>query len=79
MNTKGVEIGQEFIDKLLEVDSFENLKALVKETGIDITDEELAQYFDVENQVLKLTEEELEQIAAGCNNGIPVHDWQSKR
>lgn len=76
MNTKGVEIGQEFIDKLLEVDSFENLKALVKETGIDITDEELAQYFDVENQVLKLTEEELEQIAAGCGtNSCNKEDW----
>lgn len=66
MEIKGVKIGQELIDKLLNVKSLDELKALAKEAGLDLTDEELAQYFDVENQVLKLPEEELEQVAGGC-------------
>lgn len=76
MEIKGVKIGQELIDKLLNVKSLDELKALAKEAGLDLTDEELAQYFDVENQVLKLTEEELEQIAAGCGtNSCNKEDW----
>lgn len=52
-------------EKLGDVESFEELKVLAKETGINISDEELKKYFDEETMSLKLGEDDLEKVAGG--------------
>ena len=55
----------ELMEKLGNVQSFEDLKALAKEVGIEISDEELKQYFDEETMALKLGTDDLERVAGG--------------
>ena len=55
----------ELMEKLGNVQSFEELKALAKEVGIEISDEELKQYFDEETMALKLGSDDLEKVAGG--------------
>ena len=63
----------ELMEKLGNVESFEELKALAKETGVEISDEELKQYFDEETMALKLGSEDLEKVAGGkyCFLDVP--------
>lgn len=65
MDLGKIKVTPEFMEKLDEVESFEDLKKLAQESGIVVTDEELAQYFDEENQVIKLVDDDLEKVAGG--------------
>ena len=60
-----LKITPELMEKLGNVQSFEELKALAKEAGIEISDEELKQYFDEETMAMKLGSEDLEKVAGG--------------
>lgn len=65
MMAKNIKITPELLEKLGDVESFEELKVLAKETGINISDEELKKYFDEETMSLKLGEDDLEKVAGG--------------
>ena len=69
MDLGKVKVTPEFMEKLDEVESFEDLKKLAQESGIVVTDEELAQYFDEENKVVKLASDDLEKVAGGKGCG----------
>lgn len=65
MEIKGVELTEEMLEKLDTIESFEELKALAKEAGIEASDEELAECFDEELKAFKIPEEDLELVAGG--------------
>ena len=66
--SNNLKLTPELMEKLGNVQSFEELKALAKEEGIKITDEELKQYFDEETMALKLSSEDLEKVSGGKYN-----------
>ena len=71
MNLNGVELTAELMEKLHDVESLEELKAVVKEAGIDIPAEKLAECFDEEMKAFVIPEENLEQVAGG-------YKWKKK-
>ena len=73
MNLKGVELTAELMEKLNEVETLEELKAVVKEIGLEISEEELAEYFDEEMNAIKLPAEDLNRVAGGNCKHCPNH------
>ena len=65
MNLNGVELTAELLEKLHNVESLEELKAVVKEAGLEVADEELAEYFDEGLKALKLPAEDLDRVSGG--------------
>ena len=73
MNLNGVELTTELMEKLHDVESLEELKAVVKEAGIDIPAEKLAEYFDEEMEAFIMPEEDLDQVAGGGHGINPEY------
>ena len=61
------------IEKIANVDSIEALKALAKENGIEMSDEDAKISFDqIKNGVGELKDEELENVAGGLGRSRAV-------
>lgn len=64
----------ELIEKAKQAKSAEELAALAKENGIDISDDEAEEYFERLNNSGELSDEELNNVAGGCGGGASDND-----
>ncbi len=58
----------ELIEKAKQAKSAEELIALAKENGAQITEENAKAYFDKLNKAGELSDDELDNVAGGCGN-----------
>lgn len=58
----------ELIEKAKQAKSAEELAALAKENGIDISDDEAEEYFERLNNSGELSDDELDNVSGGCGD-----------
>lgn len=64
----------EIIEKAKRAKSAEELTALAKENGIELTEDEAKEYFERLNKSDELSDEELDNVAGGgCGGGGPQY------
>ena len=65
-----INMNQELILKAKEASSAEELMALAKENGMEMTEEQAQAYFDVTHKTGELADDELDNVAGGgCGGG----------
>lgn len=62
-------MNSELLQKAGEARTPEELQALAKENGMDITPEQAREYFDRLHQTGELDDDELENVSGGCGGG----------
>lgn len=60
-----MEMNQELLEKVKEAKSAEELLSLAKENGVELTEDEAAEYFAQLNKSGELSDEELDNVSGG--------------
>ncbi len=70
--SKEIKLNKELIQKAKEVKSAEELKALAKENGVELSDEQAADMFSKLNTSGELADDELDAVVGGAcwKNGV---------
>lgn len=69
METK---ITQEMIERAKQAASAEELLAVAKENGVELTTEDAQKYFEMWHTSAELSDEELDNVAGGCDGPLKV-------
>lgn len=73
----------ELIEKAKQVNSAEELTALAKENGVDISEDDAREYFEQMNRSGELSDDEIEEVTGGAHgrtgnfkpNNVHPHDY----
>ena len=69
-----MKLTKEQLEKAKAAKSVEELLALAKENGMELTEEEAAKYFAEWHKEGELSDDELENVSGGCGNDEPYTD-----
>ena len=64
-----IELTKEMIEKIKETKTVEELIALAKEKGVELTTEEAEKYYAKFHQTGELSDDELDNVNGGCDLG----------
>jgi len=67
-------ITPELIKQAKRAENVEELLALARENGVELTAEEAQKYYELWHASAELSDEELDSVAGGCNGPLKILD-----
>ncbi|MGN1103608.1 MAG: Nif11-like leader peptide family RiPP precursor [Candidatus Coproplasma sp.] len=71
-----IKLSNEMLEKAKTAKTAEELIKLAKAEGVELSEEEAAKYFAELNKAGELSDEELDNVAGGCDDEIPEPKYQ---